>query len=127
MSKILIVDDYSGTLETLKYILESSGYKVKTLKNTLNIYREIDEFNPDLLMLDLLLEGEDGRQICKNLKTGFEYRDLRILVFSAFSKRLENYESYYADEFMEKPFELTELLGKIKSMMELQLVPDHRQ
>ena len=89
MSKILIVDDYRGTLETLKYILESNGYKVKTLKNTLNIYREIDEFNPDLLMLDLLLEGEDGRQICKNLKTGFEYRDLRILVFSAFSKRLE--------------------------------------
>jgi len=127
MTKILIVDDYSGTLETLKYILESNGYRVRTLNNTQNIYREIDEFNPDLLMLDSVLEGEDERQICKNLRTGFGYRDLRILVFLAFPKKMENYESYYADDFMEKPFELTELLGKIKSMLELQLVPVHRQ
>lgn len=126
MTKILIVDDYTGTLETLKYILESNGYKVKTLKDTHTIYREIDEFSPDLLMLDLLLKGEDGRQICKKLKSGFGSRDLRILVFSALSKRLENYESYCADECMEKPFELRDLLGKIKSMMDLHLVPVHR-
>lgn len=127
MTKILIVDDYNGTLETLKYILESNGYIVRTLKNTHSIYREIEDFNPDLLMLDLLLEGEDGRQICKNLKTGFSYQDLRILVFSAHAKRFENCESYYADAFMEKPFELTELLGKIKSMMQSQLVTVHNQ
>ncbi len=127
MTAILIVDDYNGTLETLKYIPESNGYIVRTLKNTHSIYREIEDFNPDLLMLDLLLEGEDGRQICKNLKTGYSYQDLRILVFSAHSKRFENYESYYADDFMEKPFELIELLGKIKSMMELQVAPAHRQ
>ena len=102
MIKILIVDDYSGTLETLKYILEGNGYKVNTLKNTHNLYKEIDEFEPDLLMLDLLLAGEDGRLICKNLKTEFAYRDLRILVFSAFPKKVENYESYYADDFIER-------------------------
>ncbi|MDQ6902936.1 MAG: response regulator [Bacteroidota bacterium] len=127
MMKILIVDDYNGILETLKYILESDGYKVKTLKNTHNIYSEIDEFNPDLLMLDLLAKGHDGKEICKHLKTKFAFRDLKILIVPGHPKKMENYKSYYADDFIEKPFELNELLVKIKSIMNLHLAQSDKQ
>ena len=69
MSKLLIVDDSAALLEAMKYILERNGYTVKTLNNASNIYKEIDEFQPDLLILDIFLGDEDCKEICKKLRT----------------------------------------------------------
>lgn len=120
MNKLLIVDDYTGTLDTLKFILDSHGYKVKTLRDTENIYKEIDEFKPDLLMLDLFLNGKDGKEICTKLKRNNRYKNLRILLLSAFPPKDANL-AFGADDFIEKPFALKELLGKIKSILKWQL------
>lgn len=113
MNKLLILDDSTYLLDTLKYILEHVGYKVKTLLSADNIYTEISKFRPDLLILDLFVGGEDGREICKQLKRSAENKDLRILVSSSSTKTLEDYKSYYADDFIEKPFELKNLVDKI--------------
>src|SRR6476660_1912998 len=92
MSKLLIVDDSVALLESLKYILERNGYTVKTLNNTYNIYEEINEFQPDLLILDIFLVSEDGREIYKELRNIIENKDLRILMFSSFPKNAEDYQ-----------------------------------
>jgi DNA-binding response OmpR family regulator len=118
MNKLLIVDDYSGTLDTLKFILNSHGYKVKTLRETHNIYKEIDEYKPDLLMLDVFLDAEG---ICTNLKSNHRYKNLRILLLSAFLSKPEACLSFGADDCIEKPFALNELLEKIRSILEWQL------
>jgi len=123
MGKLLIADDSAPLLEALKYILERNGYEVRTLDNASNIYNEIDEFQPDLLILDIFLGDEDGREICKEIRYTFENTDLRILLFSAFPKHLENYKSYGADDFIEKPFELRNFMEKIQSILHWQLVP----
>ena len=117
MSKLLIVDDSADILETMKYVLERKGYIVRTLINADNIYPEINEFQPDLLILDIRVAGEDGREICKELKKSVQYSDLSVLMFSASPKLLEDYESFYADDFMEKPFQLAELVEKIKLVL----------
>ena len=117
MSKLLIVDDSSALLEVMKNILERSDYTVKTLNRGDNIYNEITEFSPDLLILDIYLAGEDGREICKKLKMNEQTKNLCILVFSASPKTLEDYNSYYADDFIEKPFDITILVEKIKSVL----------
>jgi DNA-binding response OmpR family regulator len=113
MNKLLILDDSADLLEALKYILEHIGYKVKALASADNIYTEINEFQPDLLILDIFVNGEDGREICKHLRKSGENKDLRILVFSSYTKTLEDYKSYYADGYIEKPFELKNLVDKI--------------
>jgi len=123
MSKLLIVDDSTELLEVMKNILERNGYTVKTLIRADDIYREISEFQPDLLILDIYLAGEDGREICKELRKNIETKHLRVLVFSASPKTLEDYKSYYADDFMEKPFDLKNLVEKIKSVLHWQSVP----
>ena len=117
MSKLLIVDDSADLLETMKYVLERKDYIVRTLINADNIYREINEFQPDLLILDIRVAGEDGREICKELKKSPQNNELPVLMFSASPKLLEDYESCYADDFMEKPFQLTDLVEKIKLVL----------
>lgn len=117
MSKLLIVDDSAALLEVMKNILERNGYTVKTLNRAPDIYKEIGEFQPDLLILDIYLAGEDGREICKEIRNNVETKQICILVFSASPKTLEDYKSYYADDFIEKPFDITNLVEKIKSVL----------
>lgn len=118
MSKLLIVDDSVALLEVMKTILERNGYTVKTLNKTPDIYKEIREFQPDLLILDIYLAGEDGREICKEIRNNVETKHICILVFSASPRTLEDYKSYYADDFIEKPFDITHLVEKIKSVLD---------
>jgi len=121
MGKLLIADDSAPLLEALEYILGRNGYEVKTLKSAAGIYKEIDEFHPDLLILDIFLGDEDGRNICRHIRDTIFNNQLRILLFSAFPKYLEGYQSYGADDFIEKPFELKGLIDKIQSILHWQL------
>ena len=117
MKKLLIVDDSAVLLEIMKNILESKGFIVQTLVNSEHIYSVIKNFKPHLLILDIVLADEDGRDICKKLKSDFATRDLCIIVFSASRKFLENYKAYGADDFIEKPFDIESLEEKIKSIL----------
>ncbi len=118
MSKLLIVDDSAALLEVMQNILERNGYTVKTLSRATDIQNEIKEFQPDMLILDVYLAGEDGREICKELRKNPETKDLCVLVFSASPKTLEDYKDYNADDFIEKPFDISVLIGKIKAVLE---------
>jgi DNA-binding response OmpR family regulator len=119
MSKLLIVDDSTALLEVMQNILERNDYIVKTLNRPSGIFKEIKEFKPDMLILDIYLAGEDGREICKKLRNNLETKDLCILVFSASPKTLEDYKGYHADDFIEKPFDISVLVEKIKSVLDL--------
>ena len=116
--KILIVDNAADLLEPLKIFLEMKNYVVKTLTSADCIFQEIHEFDPDLLILDIFLEDEDGREVCKNLRKNVETRHLLILLFSAASTVLAEYKSYNADDYLEKPFDLNTLHEKIQSLLE---------
>jgi DNA-binding response OmpR family regulator len=117
MSRLLIVDDSAALLEVMRNILERNGYNVRTLNNAIPIYEVINEFQPDLLILDIFLAGSDGREICREIKSNVETRNLCVLVFSASPKTLEDYKGFLADDFIEKPFDITNLVEKIKSIL----------
>ncbi len=118
MSKLLIVDDSDALLEVMTNILERNGYVVRTLGRAKDVYKAIDEFKPDLLILDIFLAGEDGREICKELRKKPETKDLCVLVFSASPKNLENYKEYDADDVIEKPFDISLLMEKIEKVLQ---------
>lgn len=117
MIKLLIVDDSDALLEAMKAILERYEYTVTILNNATTIFKDITKFQPDLLIIDIYLAGDDGREICKKIKENIETRQVGILVFSASPTVLEDYKNYGADDFIEKPFDTTELLKKIRSIL----------
>ena len=117
MSRLLIIDDAAELLDALRYIFEHNGYVVHTVNNPVDIYHEVFQFQPDVLVLDILLGGEDGREICKKLKKDQKNKDLKILMFSANPNYLKDYKDYGADDYIEKPFDITTLLEKVQSLL----------
>ena len=117
MSKIVIVDDSQDLLDVLQFFLEQRGYKVETASSEQQLMSLIKSFSPDLIILDIYLRGEDGREICKKLRRQIETKYLCILMFSASVKKLANYKEYGADDYIEKPFGLNEVVDKIESTL----------
>ena len=117
MHKLLIIDDSKDLLEAMAMILSQKGYEVKTIYDSVNIFEEVTAYNPDLVIIDVFLGGKDGREICKDLKNSITNRNLRVMVFSASPKHLEEYSSYGADGYLEKPFGINNLTDKIEHLL----------
>ena len=117
MKKILVVDDDPDILEALQFMLEDAGYVVTTTEK--GEYAEnLHDTNgglPDVILLDVLLSGKDGRLICQKLKSQEETKHIPIIMMSAHNKARQSVASVGADDFIEKPFDSDELLAKIKT------------
>lgn len=123
-SKILIIDDDRDMVEALKIILEKESYIVRVAFDGEQGLDTIRKEKPDLIILDLLLPGEDGITICQKLKTHSEYRDIPILVVTALAKKLENKilpeeESTFVkiEGHFDKPVNPQNLLNKVKQIL----------
>jgi len=116
--KILIVDDQSDTLDLLKEIFEDEGYLVTALPYTEDIIRSITQYQPDLVMLDFLLAGINGGELCHQLKTNSLSAHIPVIMLSGYPRVLESLGSYGADAFIAKPFDLTHLTDTVKHWLE---------
>jgi len=117
--KILIVEDDSSVLRATSYILEKEGYEVLTAVDGLEGLRSAKEENPDLLILDVMLPGIDGFEICHSLRAESQTAQLPILMFSAKGQEADKATGLKvgADEYLTKPVERTVLLSKIEALL----------
>jgi DNA-binding response OmpR family regulator len=114
MSKnILIVDDDEGILDALSMVLEDAGFMVETTSKGNQTFKKINKFKPNLILLDVLLSGEDGRFICKMLKQDNETREIPVVMISAHPSAKTSIKEYGADSFLAKPFSTEVLLKTI--------------
>jgi len=111
--KLLIVDDDEDILEFLKVILEEEGYSVITTDKDDYLEKLHDDSLPDLILLDLLLSGKDGREIVAYLKMQENTKHIPVIMFSAHPNAQEMSSNAGADDFVAKPFEIDLLLSKI--------------
>jgi CheY-like chemotaxis protein len=116
--KILIVDDQNDTLDLLKEIFEDEGYEVTALPYTEDIIRSITQHQPDLVMLDFLLAGINGGELCHQLKTNSLSAHIPVIMLSGYPRVLESLGSYGADAFIAKPFDLSHLTETVKHWLE---------
>jgi DNA-binding response OmpR family regulator len=116
--KILIVDDSSDTLDLLKEALEQEGYDVTALPYIENIITSISQYQPDLVMLDFLLSGINGGELCHQLKTHPLSSHIPVIMLSGYPRVLESLGNYGTDEFIAKPFDLDNLYASVKHWME---------
>ncbi|MBI2022654.1 response regulator [Candidatus Daviesbacteria bacterium] len=112
-NKILVLDDDPGILEAIKAILESEGYEVKAYERTDQI-RISGEGRPDLIILDLLLSGKDGKEVARELKQNDKTKSIPIIMFSAHPTAWESAKESGVDDFLPKPFDMNELLSMVK-------------
>ena len=118
MKKILVVDDDDDVLETIQLILEIGGYDVEPLNDAEQVFERIAEFEPNLIILDVVLGKIDGRVICSQLKNHSDTQNIPILMMSGLYDINEVQEMDCApDDFMQKPFKMDVLLEKIEKLV----------
>ena len=116
MKKLLIIDDNESILLSLQLILQEYGYIVDTLPDTIFLKEKITEFKPTLVIIDMFLNGENGLDVAKKLKEDEEFKTLPILLFSANYSVSKLKQHVAINDFIQKPFEIEELVQKIESI-----------
>lgn len=117
MKKILVVDDDIDILTVVQLVLSNNGFEVAAISNWKQIYTQIDAFNPDLILLDVSLGTQDGRNICKQLKSGDDTKHIPIILFSANHNVEKSVSECLADSFISKPFDINDLIDGINSKL----------
>jgi DNA-binding response OmpR family regulator len=114
--KILVLDDDKGILDVISYVLEDSGYIVRTLSSGETIVDEIRKFHPDLILMDIMLADMDGRIICQDLKGNSETKTLPVILISASHNVADTLKQIGApNDFIAKPFDIEHLISRIKN------------
>ncbi|GAA0194156.1 hypothetical protein GCM10009122_57420 [Fulvivirga kasyanovii] len=113
--RILVADDDPSILDVLEIMLvEIGGYQVETTANG-NSVLELGDNLPDLILLDLWMSGMDGREICTQLKSQATTRAIPVIIFSANRDIQTIAETAGADDYIAKPFQMNELLEKVRN------------
>lgn len=116
--KILIIDDEGDLLKLTRTRLEASGYKVSTLESGDSALEFAKSDRPDLVLLDIVMPGKNGCDVCKELKADPATRKIPVIVFTAQYPEEEyvkaNIEEMGADDYVLKPFDAQAMLAKIK-------------
>lgn len=110
--KILVADDDHAIVEATSMILEESGYHVDTTLDGGIVYELKKDF-PDLLLLDIWMSGQDGREICKFIKSNEATKNIPVVLISASRDIETSAKEAGADDFIAKPFDMNELLDKV--------------
>ena len=111
--KILVADDDPSILEVIELMLTEEGYEVITAVDGEAIYKMEKDF-PDLMLLDIWMSGMDGRDICRHVKSQELTKDIPIIMVSANKDTETISKEAGADDFLAKPFEMDDLLAKVK-------------
>ena len=113
MSKILVVDDDLDILVVMEILLSMKGFEVDVTSRWEQTFDKIKTFKPDLILLDVLISGNDGRIICKQLKSEEDTKKIPIIMFSAHPSASATIHEYGADDFIAKPFDVKDLMEKV--------------
>lgn len=117
MTNILVVDDDQEIGFMIKLILEHKGFEVSILERAENLEEFISKDNFDLLILDMLIAGVKGTDVCTTLKSDPRTAQLPILMITAFPDSEKICLDAGADNFLSKPFEMKDLISKIDSSL----------
>ena len=118
MKKILIIEDDKDILDAIQIILERENFIVATTTKGEETYRKIKIFHPDLIVLDVLISGNDGRTICKKLKSEKATKHIPVIMMSAHPSAVKEYKKYGGNDFLAKPFETNELLRTVRKHLQ---------
>ena len=116
LEKILIVDDDKALCDLIKRYLTENGYLALTAKDGDEMYQQLEQNTPDLIIMDLMLPGEDGLSLAKQIRSK---GNMPIIILSARGDEMDRIVGLEvgADDYLPKPFNPRELLARIRSVL----------
>lgn len=120
--KILVVDDDPSSIKLIQHVLELEGYDVVVAENGLQALKKAASENPDFVILDLMLPGVDGFEVCRRMRKESNTAHVPILILSGKEDEANMVEAFKvgADAYMIKPFKSPELRGQIRKLLAAQ-------
>lgn len=118
-NKILIVDDESDILDILKYNLEKEGYKVEIAKNGAKAIEKAHQFNPNLILLDIMMPKMDGIEVCRKLRSNSAFSQTYIIFLTARSEEYSEVAGFDvgADDYVVKPIRPRSLISRVNNIL----------
>jgi len=114
MKKVLVVDDDNDILTLVETILSMNNFGVEAISRWESIDDSIINFSPDLILLDVSLNGADGRDICKKIKSAINTQHIPVILFSAHAEIENSFKDCNAQGFIAKPFEIPQLIDTLQ-------------
>lgn len=117
--KILLIEDEEDIASLIKLQAELSGYKIHSESDGLNGYLAIEREHPDIIILDIMLPGLNGLDVCRKIRSNPDYSEIPIVMISAKSEELDVVLGLElgADDYVSKPFSLKVLFSRVKAVL----------
>ncbi|MGB7978265.1 MAG: response regulator transcription factor [Chlamydiales bacterium] len=117
--RILLIEDEEDIAALIKLQGELSGYKMHVEVDGINGYRAIEREKPDLVLLDVMLPGENGLDVCRKIKGSSELKNIPVMILSAKGEELDIVLGLElgADDYVQKPFSPKILFSRIKAIL----------
>jgi two-component system phosphate regulon response regulator PhoB len=118
-SRILIIEDERGLVDSLTWYLKREGYEVISCGDGQEGLRRAQSVIPDLILLDLMLPGLNGLEVCRELRAGEKTRDIPIIMITARAEETDQVVGFSmgADDYVTKPFSNKVLLQRVKALL----------
>ena len=119
--KILVVDDDKAILEMVKFALESEGFEVATATDGDEALNKVSKEKPDLIILDVMMPGIDGFEVCRHLKFDPQYQNVPVIILTAKTEDIDKMTGLEigADEYITKPFDTKQLIKSVEETLRL--------
>ena len=119
MRKVFVVEDDESIREIVIYALSSVGYEVSGFENGEDFFTELRKTQPSLVLLDIMLPGEDGLTILKRLRNASKNKILPIILLTAKSNEIDKVKGLDmgADDYISKPFGVMELISRVNAVL----------
>ena len=117
--KLFIVEDEPDLRDTLKYNFENEGFKVKAFSNGESFLDVLQKNKPNLVILDLMLPGVSGLDVCRELRSNDNYAGIGVVMLTAKSEEVDRIVGFElgADDYVTKPFSVRELILRVKVLL----------
>lgn len=119
IAKILVVDDETHIVELVRFNLEKEGFEVVAAHHGLEALQLVDDEQPDLVVLDIMIPYLDGLEVCKRLRQDERYHNLPIIMLTAKGDEIDTVLGLEmgADDYIKKPFSPRELVARVKARL----------
>jgi DNA-binding response OmpR family regulator len=119
VNKILIVDDEPSITIPLKFLMEQNQFEVMVVYSGEEALAAIDDFKPDLVLLDVMLPTVDGFQVCQNLKSDPRRKTIKVVFLSAMTRDMDiaKGNTLGADAYITKPFSNADVVRQVKDLL----------
>jgi DNA-binding response OmpR family regulator len=117
--RVLIADDEPNIVMSLQFLMEQAGYEVRAVNDGDATLRALDEFRPDLVLLDVMMPKRNGYEICQVIRETPGFQRIKVLMLTAKGRDVdvEKGLGLGADAYVTKPFATRELVARVKSLL----------